>query len=75
VSEGLAGLIRLVNVEQCVAKENESGGVGGVLLGVRAEKRNGFGGLVLRAKMLGARKGRGGLSVGCGLQSCKDEWK
>src|ERR1700678_379957 len=40
VSEGLAGLLRLVKVEQGIAKEDQSGGVVWVLLSVWAEKRS-----------------------------------
>jgi hypothetical protein len=73
--EGLAGLIRLMKVEQSIAKEDQSGGVAGVLLGVWAQKRGGFGGLMLRAKMLGASNGGVDFSLGRSLQSGEDEWE
>ena len=69
VSEGLAGLFRLVKVEQGIAKEDQSGGVIGVLLGVWAKKRSGFGGLMLRVKMLGASNNGADLGLCRSLQS------
>jgi hypothetical protein len=72
-SEGLAGFLSLVKVEQSVAKKDESGGVVGVLLGVRAEKRCGVGGFVLQAALLGRSKCGIGLRVGRSLQTSEDQ--
>jgi len=72
-SEGLAGFLSLVKVEQSVAKKHESGGVVGVMFGVRAEKCSGFGGFVLRAAVLGPGKCGIGLRVGRSLQSSEDQ--
>jgi hypothetical protein len=76
-SEGLAGFLSLVKVEQSVAKKHESGCVVGVLLSVRAQKRSGFGGFVLHAEMPGTSKDRigGGVSLSeiPGLQSEEDQ--
>jgi hypothetical protein len=63
-SEGLAGFLSLVKVEQSVAKKQESRGVVGVLPGVSAEERSGFGGFMLQAALLGLGKCRIALRLG-----------